>query len=67
MIGRLTGKLYEKAPPKVGIDVGGVGYELDVSMTTFYSLPELGQTITLLTHLVVREDAHLLFGFATNE
>jgi len=67
MIGRLTGKLYEKAPPKVGIDVGGVGYELDVSMTTFYSLPELGHTITLLTHLVVREDAHLLFGFATNE
>ena len=65
MIGRLTGTLYEKLPPKVGLDVGGVGYELDVSMTTFYALPELGQKVTLLTHLVVREDAHLLFGFSS--
>ncbi len=67
MIGRLTGTLYEKMPPRIGLDVQGVGYEIDVSMTTFYALPELGSQITLLTHLTVREDAHILFGFSTAE
>ena len=67
MISRLTGILFEKAPPRVGLDVSGVGYELDVSMSTLYGLPEIGQEVTLLTHLVVREDAHLLFGFATEQ
>ncbi len=65
MIARLHGKLLEKRPPTVLIDVGGVGYEVDVPMSTFYELPEYGATVTLLTHLVVREDAHLLFGFRT--
>jgi len=63
MIGRLTGTLAEKAPPQVLVDVAGVGYELDVPMSTFYNLPAVGERITLLTHLVVREDAHLLYGF----
>lgn len=67
MISRLTGVLFEKSPPRVGLNVGGVGYELDVSMSTLYGLPEIGQEVTLLTHLVVREDAHLLFGFATEQ
>ena len=67
MIGRLTGTLIEKLPPQVVVDVGGVGYEVDVPMTTFYQLPPLGQSTTLFTHLVVREDAHLLFGFASKE
>lgn len=65
MISRLTGQLFEKSPPRIGLDVGGVGYELEVSMTTFYDLPEIGREVTLLTHLVIREDAHLLFGFGT--
>jgi Holliday junction DNA helicase RuvA len=65
MIGRLTGTLAEKTPPQVLIDVAGVGYELDVPMSTFYTLPALGERLTLLTHLVVREDAHLLYGFAS--
>lgn len=65
MIGRLTGTLFEKTPPRVGLEVQGVGYEVDVSMTTFCALPEIGHAVTLLTHLVVREDAHILFGFAT--
>lgn len=65
MIGRLTGTLFDKSPPRIGLDVQGVGYEIDVSMTTFYALPELGAQVTLLTHLTVREDAHILFGFAT--
>lgn len=65
MIGRLTGILAEKSPPLVLLDVGGVGYELDVPMSTFYNLPGLGDKVTLLTHLVVREDAHQLFGFLT--
>jgi Holliday junction DNA helicase RuvA len=65
MIGRLTGTLAEKAPPQVLVDVGGVGYELDVPMSTFYNLPALGERLTLLTHLVVREDAHLLYGFGS--
>ena len=65
MIGRLTGTLYEKMPPHIGLDVQGVGYEIDVSMTTFYALPELGAQVTILTHLTVREDAHILFGFSS--
>ncbi len=65
MIGRLTGLLAEKSPPQVLIDVGGVGYEVDVPMSSFYNLPALGERVTLLTHFVVREDAQLLFGFLT--
>ncbi|MDQ3185203.1 MAG: Holliday junction branch migration protein RuvA [Pseudomonadota bacterium] len=65
MIGRITGLLVEKLPPLVLVDVQGVGYEIDVPMSTFYHLPAIGAQITLHTHLVVREDAHLLFGFAT--
>ena len=67
MISRLTGKLIEKTPPQIVIDVNGVGYEADVSMRTFYNLPPLGETVQVFTQLVVREDAHLLFGFATAE
>ena len=63
MIGRISGTLLGKEPPQVLVDVGGVGYELDVPMSTFYDLPPLGERVTLLTHLVVREDAHLLYGF----
>jgi holliday junction DNA helicase RuvA len=65
MIGHLSGKLVSKNPPQVVVDVQGVGYEIDVPMSTFYDLPEIGQTITLLTHMVVREDAQLLYGFLT--
>lgn len=65
MIGRLTGVIAEKAPPQVLIDVGGVGYEVDVPMSTFYNLPHLGERTTLLTHFVVREDAQALYGFGT--
>ena len=65
MIGRLTGTLLEKNPPQILIDVGGVAYEVDVPMSTFYNLPESGGRVTLFTHLVVREDAHLLYGFGT--
>ncbi len=65
MIGRLVGTLVEKRPPSLLLDVGGVGYELDAPMSTFYSLPSIGERVTLLTHLVVREDAQQLFGFAT--
>ncbi|MGH8751428.1 MAG: Holliday junction branch migration protein RuvA [Burkholderiales bacterium] len=65
MIGRISGKLLEKHPPQVLLDVAGVGYEINVPMSTFYNLPAIGQTVTLHTHLIVREDAHLLFGFAT--
>jgi Holliday junction DNA helicase RuvA len=65
MIGRLTGFLAEKSPPQVLIDVGGVGYEVDVPMSSFYNLPALGERTTLLTHFVVREDAQQLFGFLT--
>ena len=67
MIGRLSGKLIEKQPPQVIVDVQGLGYEVDVPMSTFYNLPGLGETITLFTHLVVREDAHLLYGFGTDD
>jgi Holliday junction DNA helicase RuvA len=63
MIGRLRGTLIKKEPPALLVDVGGVGYELEAPMTTFYDLPPAGETVTLFTHLVVREDAHLLFGF----
>lgn len=64
MIGRLRGTLAEKQPPHLLVDVGGVGYELEVPMTTLYRLPSVGEPLTLHTHLVVREDAHLLYGFA---
>ncbi|MDN0083032.1 Holliday junction branch migration protein RuvA [Crenobacter sp. SG2305] len=67
MIGRLSGSLIEKLPPQVVLDVGGVGYEVDVPMSTFYQLPPLGEKVVLFTHQVVREDAHLLFGFASKE
>jgi Holliday junction DNA helicase RuvA len=65
MIGRISGLLLEKFPPLVLVDVQGVGYEIDVPMSTFYNLPAVGTQITLHTHFVVREDVHLLFGFAT--
>jgi holliday junction DNA helicase RuvA len=65
MIGRITGTLAEKTPPQLLVDVHGVGYEIDVPMSTFYNLPALGQTVALLTHFVVREDAQQLFGFLT--
>ena len=64
MIGRLRGTLAEKQPPHLIIDVNGVGYELEVPMTTLYRLPKVGEPVTVHTHLVVREDAHLLYGFA---
>jgi Holliday junction DNA helicase RuvA len=67
VIGRLTGTLLEKQPPMIAVDVQGVAYELDVPMSTFYQLPVAGSTTTLFTHLLVRDDAHLLYGFATNE
>ncbi len=67
MIGRLRGKLAAKQAPELLVDVNGVGYEVSAPMTTFYRLGSLGDDITLHTHLVVREDAHLLFGFATLE
>jgi Holliday junction DNA helicase RuvA len=63
MIGRLQGTILEKQPPSILIDVQGVGYELEASMSTFYQLPDCGENITLHTHLVVREDAQLLYGF----
>lgn len=67
MIGHVQGRLVQKLPPLLVVDVGGVGYEIEAPMTTIYKLPEIGQDIYLFTHLVVREDAHLLFGFATLE
>jgi len=65
MIGRIHGKLVEKHPPQIVVDVQGIGYELDVPMSTFYQLPATGAEVSLYTHLVVREDAHQLYGFAT--
>ena len=65
MIGRLTGILLEKNPPQVVLDVHGVGYEVDVPMSTFYNLPAIGEKVTLLTHFVVREDGQFLYGFAS--
>ena len=67
MIGRLTGILLEKNPPQLTLDVQGVAYEVDVPMSTFYTLPGNGERVTLYTHLVVREDAHLLYGFGTED
>jgi Holliday junction DNA helicase RuvA len=65
VIGRLHGVLADKNPPQVLVDCNGVGYEVDVPMSTFYNLPGLGEKVTLLTHFVVREDAQVLFGFGT--
>ena len=63
MIGRLSGLLIEKNPPQIVLDVNGVGYELDVPMSTFYNLPALGEKLSLLTHFAVRDDGHFLYGF----
>lgn len=65
MIGFLKGRLAAKQPPSLVVDVGGVGYELEAPMSTFYTLPALGEPVMLTTHLVVREDAHILYGFGT--
>ena len=65
MIGSLRGRLLMKQPPLLAIDVGGVGYELEAPMSTFYSLPPIGAEVTVCTHLVIREDAHVLYAFAT--
>jgi holliday junction DNA helicase RuvA len=67
VIGSLAGMLVHKAPPALTVEVGGVGYELEAPMSTFYNLPPVGQPVRLLTHLVVREDAQLLYGFGTAE
>lgn len=67
MIGRLSGILLEKNPPQLLVDCNGVGYEVNVPMSTFYNLPGLGEKVVLLTHLTVREDAHILFGFGNAE
>ncbi len=67
MIGKIRGKLLEKQAPELLVDVNGVGYEIQAPMTTIYQLPALGESVELFTHLVVREDAHLLFGFATQQ
>ena len=67
MIGRIAGKLMSKQPPQIVVDVRGVGYEIDVPMSTLYQLPATGAEVMLFTHLTVREDAHLLFGFATEQ
>ena len=66
MIGSLRGRLTAKHPPQLMIDVGGVGYEIEAPMSTFYGLPATGVEVSLFTHLVVREDAHILFGFGTD-
>ena len=67
MIGRISGKIAAKHPPQILVDVGGVGYEISVPMSTLYQLPATGGEVVLLTHLIVREDAHLLYGFATEQ
>jgi holliday junction DNA helicase RuvA len=67
VIGRITGILIEKNPPQITVDVGGIGYELEVPMSTFYNLPATGEKVTLVTHLVVREDAHILYGFGGDD
>ena len=67
MIGRIAGTLLEKHPPLVLVDVGGVGYEIDVPMSTLYNLPAIGEKVALHTQLIVREDAHQLYGFATHD
>src|SRR6195256_400310 len=66
MIGRIAGMLLEKNPPQILVEVAGVGYELEVPMSPFYNLPGIGGSVTLLTHFVVREDAHLLYGFGSD-
>mgnify|MGYP003350215441 CR=1 FL=1 len=66
MIGRIHGKLIANTPPRLLIDCHGVGYEIDVPMSTLYQMPSIGQEVTLLTHFVVREDAQQLFGFSTD-
>jgi hypothetical protein len=66
MIGRVSGVLAEKHPPQILVEAAGIGYEIEVPMSTFYNLPASGERVTLLTHLVVREDAHLLYNFATD-
>ena len=65
MIGRVAGVILEKNPPQILVEAAGVGYEIEVPMSTFYNLPATGERVALLTHLVVREDAHLLFGFGS--
>ena len=65
MIGRIAGILLEKNPPHLLVDCNGIGYEVDVPMSTFYNLPSTGDKVVLLTQLIVREDAHLLYGFGT--
>ena len=67
MIGRIAGVLLEKNPPQLLIDVNGVGYEIEVPMSTFYNLPAIGQSVSLHVHMVVREDAQLLFGFGSED
>jgi len=67
MIGHLRGRIASKRPPQVVVDVGGVGYELEAPLSTYFTLPPVGDEILLLTHLVVREDAHVLYGFATQD
>ncbi|MDI3384141.1 Holliday junction branch migration protein RuvA [Xenophilus aerolatus] len=67
MIGKLTGTLSERNPPQVVIDCHGVGYEVDVPMSTFYNLPQVGEKVSLLTHFVVREDAQILYGFGSTD
>jgi holliday junction DNA helicase RuvA len=67
VIGFVRGKLVAKAPPHLTVDVGGVGYDIEAPMSTFYTLPALGSEVRLLTHLVVREDAHILYGFGSQE
>ncbi|HTX24300.1 MAG TPA: Holliday junction branch migration protein RuvA [Steroidobacteraceae bacterium] len=67
MIGSLHGRIASKTPPQLTVDVGGVGYELEAPMSTYFHLPPVGQEVRLLTHLVVREDAHVLYGFGTDE
>jgi holliday junction DNA helicase RuvA len=67
MIGRIAGVLLEKNPPHLLVDCNGVGYEVDVPMSTFYNLPSTGERVVLLTQMIVREDAHLLYGFGTAE
>ncbi|MCM1512237.1 MAG: Holliday junction branch migration protein RuvA [Oxalobacter formigenes] len=67
MIARISGTLLQKAPPAILVDCQGIGYEIDVSMGTFYNLPSIGEKVTLFTHLAVREDAHLLYGFGSQE
>ena len=67
MIGSLRGRIASKSPPQLTVEVGGLGYELEAPMSTFFHLPAVGEEVRLLTHLVVREDAHVLYGFATEE